>query len=119
MLSASEKELLFLKYEEFARKQRKEYPYGWYEGVVAWDGTIIVATVSHVTTLIHLYGKTEDEVWQEMPVWESPMYWLSEKTKAILTYEVGYLQPRFDMSDAQKYVLSLLVKGHFIQNKAL
>lgn len=60
-----------------------------------------------------------DVIWEEMPVWESPLLWLSEKTRAVPVYNSGYVKTRFEMSDAQKYSLSLLVRGEFIRDKKI
>lgn len=119
MLTASEKKQLFLEYEKFAARHRKEYPGGWYEGVVTWEGTILVSVMSHLETFKQLYGKPMDVIWEEMPVWESPLLWLSEKTRAVPVYNSGYVKTRFEMSDAQKYSLSLLVQGEFIRDKKI
>lgn len=115
-LSPSEKKALFLRFEAFAIPHKEKYSYGWFEGVITKNGKVIAAEFSHLKTLMTLYGKTEKEVWKEMPVTASPLAWLSEKTGAMPVYENGYMQPGFVLSDEQRYVLTLLEKAGLSRN---
>lgn len=115
-LDAGQKKSLFLQFEAFAIIHRQRYPDGWFEGVIARDGKVIAADCSHNETLMTLYGKSEEEVWAEMPVTAAPIYWLAEKTRAVPVYNNGYMQPEFVLSDAQRYVLTLLEKAGFSRN---
>lgn len=115
-LSPREKKSLLLRFEGFVIPHKEKYPYGWFEGVITEDGTVVAAEVSHLKTLMALYGKTEDEVWKEMPTTASPLAWLAEKTRAVPVYENGYLQPGFVISDEQRYVLTLLENAGLSQN---
>ena len=118
-LTAADRKKLLLQYEAFAVRHKKKYPDGWFEGVVTWDGNVIVAEFSHNKTLIDLYGKTEKEIWKEMPVTAAPLYWLSEKTKAIPVYNNGYLHTNFVPSNMQRYVLGLLIRSGFTKDFCL
>lgn len=115
-LDAAQKKSLFLQFEAFAIPHKEKYSYGWFEGVITKNGKVIAAEFSHLKTLMTLYGKTEKEVWKEMPVTASPLAWLSEKTGAVPVYENGYMQPGFLLSDEQRYVLTLLEKAGLSRN---
>lgn len=115
-LSPAKKKALFLRFESFAIHHKEEYPHGWFEGVITKNGKVIAAEFSHLKTLMALYGKTEAEVWKEMPVTASPLVWLSEKTGAVPVYENGYMQPEFVLSDEQRYILTLLENAGLSRN---
>lgn len=117
MITESEKRRIFLQFSSFAKKHQEEYPNGWFEGVITVDGKVLAADISHIYTLIQLSGKSEHEIWKEMPVTTAPLLWLSDYVKAIPVYNAGYLDA--PMNDSQRYALSLLVNRKMVNDQKL
>ena len=58
------------------------------------NGKIVYAEPSHVKALIKYVGKTEEEIYSEMPIDASPLYWLINYTKCVVVYTNGYIRPK-------------------------
>lgn len=63
------------------------------EAIVHPDGEVEYASPSHTEALIRIYGKPRDILWQEMPIYDSPVVWLIVHTKCIPVWSNGYILP--------------------------
>lgn len=101
----------------FIEEHNKKDPY-WFEGIVGADGTVEASFHSHLRSLIRRYGKSEEEVYGEMPETASPIYWLMERTGCIPVYRQGYLAPPppAKLTDEQRFVIDILSQAKMTQN---
>ena len=78
------------------------------EAVIDKDGLIEYVSPNHVKTLIRSTGETEEEIYDKMPIWESPIHWLVEYTGYISVWSNGCLFPS-SITKEQEYTLKQLV----------
>lgn len=53
------------------------------EAIIHTNGLIEYARPSHVYALIRVTNRSEEDIYEEMPVWESPIHWLVKYTGCI------------------------------------
>lgn len=87
----------------------KEHTYiNYCECIIDKDGLIEYANPNHIKVLIKYTGKTEDEIYNEMDIFDSPIHWLIQRTGCIAVYTNGYLLPD-KVTDKQRFSLEALI----------
>lgn len=89
------------------------------EAIIYTDGKVGYAEPGHVYALIFETGKSQDEINSLMPVWEIPITWLTNYTKCVPVWNVGYMEPECGMNDKQKESLNKLISAGFIIDKQI
>ena len=103
----------------FIDAHKKKDPY-WFEGIVTPSGTVEVSFQSHLKSLVKHYGKSEQEVYKEMPVTASPLLWLMERTGCVPVYEQGYmLLPEMELTEEQRLVITILSRAGLTMDRPI
>lgn len=84
------------------------------EAIVNREGLICYVKPNHIQTIIRLLGKTEEEIYKEMPVSETPIEWLVNRSGFIAVWYEGCIMPK-DVSEAQKNTLDKLISNNIIK----
>lgn len=86
------------------------------EAIIYPDGDITYASPSHTRALIHITGRTEDDIYNEMPITESPIHWLTEYTGCVPVWTEGVIFPK-NITDEQVESLKKLKDAKLTQVK--
>lgn len=78
------------------------------ECIISPDGLLEYANPSHVESLIRKTGKSREEIYNEMKIDDSPIYWLVDKTNYIAVYTSGYIKPK-QTTEKQEEALNILI----------
>lgn len=94
----------------------KEHSYISYcEAVIFTDGTISYVNPSHVETMIEASGKTREEIYSLIDIFDSPLHWLVDYTNCICIWSGGYLKSNISTSE-QVNSLEKLIEVNLVAN---
>ena len=80
------------------------------DGLILPDGDY--HTKGHLHGLMALFSETEDEIWKMIPEYDSPLFWLIEKTGCVLTDYNNSIGMK--MTPAQKQVFDAMRRHGFL-----
>lgn len=86
------------------------------EAILYPDGDITYAAPSHLNALIRITDRTADDIYDEMPIYDSPIHWLMEYTGCISVWTDGVMFPK-DITDQQVESLKKLKNEKLTQVK--
>ncbi|HOA80515.1 MAG TPA: hypothetical protein PKK61_05555 [Defluviitaleaceae bacterium] len=86
------------------------------EAIIHKDGSVEYAEPSHVEKLINVTGENRNVVYNKIPIYEFPIYWLVEYTGCVSVWYEGHITPK-DCTDKQIQSLNKLINNKIILNK--
>lgn len=94
---------------------KKHHHINYCEVIINREGLICYVRPSHTETMIRLMGKTQEEIDKEMPIYETPINWLVDKSGFIAVWYEGYVTPKH-VNIKQRIALNKLINAKVIKN---
>lgn len=82
------------------------------DGIIMPDGDYRLIEEGHLQTLMNLLPESDNEIWKMIPEYDSPLFWMVEKTGCVLTDYNNSIG--MHMTPAQKEVFDALVRHNII-----
>lgn len=82
------------------------------EAIIYVDGDITWAVPSHVNALSKIIGLSQEELNSKIPITESPIHWLIEKTGCISIWYDSWIY--YEINEAQRHTLKKLYNSKII-----
>jgi len=98
-------------------KKMKDDPYSYEDLVVSPEGKIIVARYGHIYALEKVFGVPRNILYNMMDIRDTPIMWLTEKTKyMVVSWEctLGYRATEIQKSIFHELVQAGLIKNNYI-----
>lgn len=104
--------------DEFIKKHKETY-INYFECLLSPAGVLTYARPSHQMALVKIYctqeNITEEQLWDLMDVWESPIHWIIQRTGYMSLWSDGYIAPK-ELTKEQKKVFRRLLREKLIKN---
>lgn len=98
-------------------KDKEYFYYGFSEVIVGKKGEVYKLTPSHVYTLMYLAGyRTQEEAYDEIPVWEDVVLYLVEKSGCIAVWKDFCYEPS-KITKEQRETIDFLFKEKIVTFK--
>lgn len=95
-----------MKIDDFINYAKEKYQY-YCDVLILKNGDVVDVKFGHTNTLIKLSGKSENEIWSEMPLSAGPLAWLVDYTNIVaVDYEV-ILIPEITTIEQNNTILKL------------
>lgn len=94
-----------------AEKSRKNYA----SGIIMPDGGYELTKTGHLAMLLELMPMPKEQVWEQIPKNDSPLFWLIEHTGCVITDENSTVGLK--MTAAQQQTYRALVEHGIIADK--
>lgn len=95
---------------ETEKRESEEYA----AGIILPDGEYLL-TENHLQTLIELAGKPKEEVWEMIPKEDSPLFWMIDYTRCVITDREACVG--LTMNEAQQKTYQALVDHGVLSDK--
>lgn len=89
------------------------------EVIILRSGEIEHANPSHTEKLIDLSKYEREELWNIIPITDSPMHWLIDKLGAVCIWYDFIISPSYGMNDAQIETINYLIKSNVVSPSIL
>ncbi len=101
----------------FDLELHKENFIDYLEVIILVDGTVVYAVPCHIEKLCEIYGKSKEEIQNEMSIYDSPINYMLDRTKCVAVWSVGYMTKW--INSKQQETLDLLVENKLTVNRLM
>ncbi|MNV39758.1 hypothetical protein D3C71_1313480 [compost metagenome] len=104
-------------YSDFDLHLHKLNFMNYFEAILLPSGEVVYAVPSHTEKLIQIYGVPKDLLYNLIPVSDSPIRWLLERTNCLALWSKGYYGDV--RTKEQKLMLEKLIHEGLVANRLI